>query len=405
MIHCFALGLVWLTAAASGAAAFNTPVILVPGDGGNQLWANLNGANNHWYCERNTDKPVMAWLDLINLAYPAVHCLAYKLEMKFDPNTGRSRDNDGVSIVVPGFGETETVEWLSDVKIEQTGYYNKLVDHLVNKLGYRRGVDIVGAPFDFRRAPNEMSEYFVQLGALIERSYAANGNKPVVIVGHSLGCKVILHFLHSRSQAWKDKYVKDFVAAAGPFGGSASSVLASVSGYNLGLGFIRPLWFRDAQRSWPSTYYLYPSGLVFEESLAIVETKQRKYTLAEEDIRDLYQDIGYPHGYRHFKALGNLTDQTLPPGVRTHCVFGHGLKTAHQFRWTNGRQFPDQQPDIVYSDGDGTVNIRSLDVCVNWSGKQAQPVASVPVAGAEHVKLLTYSEFIDVVERAASGTD
>lgn len=378
--------------------AFNTPFILVPGDGGNQIWANMKNAKTHWYCQSTTTKPTMAWLDLINLVFPAVNCLAYNLELKFDPTTGLSVDNDGVTIEIPGFGDTETVEWLSDVKLDQTGYYNKLVDGLVKNFGYKRGFDVRGAPFDFRKAPNELGPYFTNLGRLIEETYAANGNTSVVMVSHSLGCKMTLHFLHSKSQVWKDKYIKAFVAVAGPFGGAASSVLASVAGYNLGLGFIKPIWFRDAQRSWPSTYYLYPSGLVFDTTDPVVQTQRRKYTLSEADIQDLYKDIGFPLGYQHYRTLGNLTDQTLAPGVPTHCVFGHGIKTAHQFRWTNDRQFPDHQPDVIYSDGDGTVNIASLDVCVGWIQQQTQPVNVVPIAGAEHLKILANPSFLELVQ-------
>lgn len=54
--------------------------------------------------------------------------------------------------------------------------------------------------------------------------------------------------------------------------------------------------------------------------------------------------------------------------VQVHCIYGSGLSTPEQFNWAKG-YFPDYQPAVVYGDGDGTVNKRSAEVCLNWNEK------------------------------------
>ena len=56
------------------------------------------------------------------------------------------------------------------------------------------------APFDFRKAPNEMSGLFVRLRQLIEHTYSVNGNKRVVIICHSMGNPLFVNFINTMTQ-------------------------------------------------------------------------------------------------------------------------------------------------------------------------------------------------------------
>lgn len=53
----------------------------------------------------------------------------------------------GVETRVPGFGTTETIEYLDTQNL--IAYFKSIVDTLVS-LGYERGVSVRGAPYDFR---------------------------------------------------------------------------------------------------------------------------------------------------------------------------------------------------------------------------------------------------------------
>lgn len=39
-------------------------------------------------------------------------------------------------------------------------YYSSIVDALVKKLGYKRGLNVRGVPFDFRKAPSTYLQSF-----------------------------------------------------------------------------------------------------------------------------------------------------------------------------------------------------------------------------------------------------
>merc|ERR1719468_67057 len=103
--------------------------------------------------------------------------------MKYDPKTRTTRNNDGVEIRVPGFGNSTTVELIGNGTLGGSSnlYFHPIAEALV-KLGYRRGVDMHGAPFDFRKAANEQAKYFDQVTKLIEDTYTKNGNKSVILL-------------------------------------------------------------------------------------------------------------------------------------------------------------------------------------------------------------------------------
>jgi len=71
---------------------------------------------------------------------------------------------------------------------------------------------------------DENGEYFVKLKALVEETYRINDNQPVIILAHSMGGPMSLHFLQSQSQSWKDQYIRAFVTLSGAWGGSVKAL-------------------------------------------------------------------------------------------------------------------------------------------------------------------------------------
>lgn len=92
----------------------------------------------------------------------------------------------------------------------------------------------------------------------------------------------------------------------------------------------------------------------------LVKTSKRSYTV--NDYEDLFKDIGYPLGIKLRKMVENLLNplSAHAPKVQLHCLYGTGVHTAASFVYEKG-EFPDHQPEIIYGDGDGTVNRRSLE--------------------------------------------
>lgn len=74
--------------------------------------------------------------------------------MSFDRNTSEySSIDDGITVTVPGFGDTNTVERLSTGLITFP-YLEKFVEYFVER-GYKRGRNIRAAPYDWRLAPGK----------------------------------------------------------------------------------------------------------------------------------------------------------------------------------------------------------------------------------------------------------
>ncbi|KAE9416180.1 hypothetical protein Angca_007738, partial [Angiostrongylus cantonensis] len=113
----------------------------------------------------------------------------------FNSTTGLSSNMPGVDIRVPGFGGTNTIEWLDKSKASPGLYFFTLVEQMVS-WGYSRGKNLLGAPFDWRKSPNELHLYFDLLKTTIETTYRYNGHTKVITLGHSMGNPIILYFFN-----------------------------------------------------------------------------------------------------------------------------------------------------------------------------------------------------------------
>ena len=72
--------------------------------------------------------------------------------LKYDRRSGQySSSFNKIDITVPGFGDTETVEELSNGALKWP-YFKDFVEYFVDR-GYDRGKDIRAAPYDWRLAP------------------------------------------------------------------------------------------------------------------------------------------------------------------------------------------------------------------------------------------------------------
>ena len=74
------------------------------------------------------------------------------------------------------------------------------------------------------------------------------------------------------------------------------------------------------------------------------------------------------------------------PHVEVFCLHGVGVDTTERLVYGEG-QFPDWDPDILYGDGDGTVNRRSLEGCTRWAGQQTQMVHHHVFPGVDHMQV------------------
>ncbi|XP_028814121.1 lysosomal phospholipase A and acyltransferase [Denticeps clupeoides] len=392
MVSCLGLLLGLLTSFSGGSAlprcasrgtcSDRNPVVVIPGDLGNQLEAKLDKPSVvHYICYKKTSDYFTLWLNLELLVPVAIDCWIDNMRLIYNHTTRSTDAPPGVDIRVPGFGGTETVEYLDPSKRSVGMYFFPIVQGLVND-GYVRGDDIRAAPYDWRKAPNENKDYFQDLRHMIE-GMADKAGRPVVLVAHSMGNMYTLYFLNQQSQQWKDQYIKAFVALGPPWAGVAKTLKVVATGDNNRIPVISPLKIRMQQRTAVSTVWLFPYAHTWPASKVLVETPQANYTVR--DFQRFFLDLDFEDGWEMWQDTEKLVSDLKAPGVEVHCLYGSGVPTAESFRYTT---FPDTEPTVVYGDGDGTVNLLSAVQCKRWVDQQKQPVHLLDLHGNEHVGML-----------------
>lgn len=320
------------------------------------------------------------------------------MKLIYNSTTRRTQDSPGVVTRVDGFGIVEAVEYVDPSKVYGTGYFDPIVRRLVS-YGYERNKNIFGAPYDFRRAPNELETYFNDLKGLVERAYQENHGERVVLICHSMGCLNSLYFLNLHPQSWKDKYVRSMISLSGVYGGAVKAMKAFASGDNFGVIVVPSLSLRKDVRTFPSLAYLLPSSDVWPEDQVLVRHGGMNYTT--KNYNDFFRDIKYPTGYEMWLDVHNLTSSKRPPGIEVHCLHGSKVNTPKLYDYDTGT-FPDAKPKVIYGDGDGTVNKESLRACIGWADKQKQPLYYKNFTSVDHMTILSDDKVMDYLGEALS---
>ena len=370
------------------------PVILVPGDGGSQLEAKLDKPKTvRSICQKQSKDWFTLWLDADLLLPFIIDCWADNMRLKYDPETHKTQNNDGVEIRVPGFGNTSTVEYLGKgILTHHFAYYFHYIVEALVQLGYQRGVNIHGAPYDFRKAPNEQQEYFKKVVTLIEETYAQNGDKSVILLTHSMGSTMMLYLLNHKSQAWKDKYIRAQVSISGVWAGTVQAMKVFAVGDNLGSPIINSKSFMVEQRTNPSLNWLMPN-LKYWSDDNLVEAQNINIT--KKNFEEFYKLLKSDHGLGLWHDTKDLIKDLKAPKVEVFCIYSHGLDTVEKLGYY---QFPDSSLVKIYGDGDNTVNLKSLEACKSWRDKQKQPVHTKSFYRLDHLGILYNDQVVKHVQ-------
>jgi len=343
-----------------------SPIVIVPGDGSNQIEAKLNKPSSlHWYCSKTSDW-FRLWLSTSQLL-AATDCWADNIKLIYDEERDTFSNNAGVETRVPDFGGTSSFEELDpSIPAHKTAAFYNMVKGLVTA-GHVRNKTLRGAPYDFRYAPSSPigAKYIADLKALIEETSTTQG-KRVNLVSHSMGCLQVHYLLTQQSQAWKDKYIEKWFPISGPFGGTAKELRLHASGDAVGLP-VNPLTIREEQRSYETNLWMAPVPKWWGDT-SLVFTPSRNYTA--HDYNAFFTAIGYPAGAKIYKRIEDLTSEVQAPGVDVVCMYSLGVDTPYQFRY--GADGFDKQPETINGDGDGTVNDLSLKLCERWASDATQ---------------------------------
>lgn len=373
------------------------PLIIVPGNLGNRLEAKIDKPTLvHWLCYKKTSHWFPLWIDL-NMFMPiGVDCWIDNIRLVYNKTTRRSSNSPGVHVRVPGFGQTYPIEFLDNNRL--AGYFHTMVQHLVNG-GYTRNETIRGAPYDWRLAPNENTEYFEMLRELVEEMYEQY-QKPVYLLGHSMGCHYVLYFLNQQPQAWKDHYIKGFISLGAPWGGAVKALRVMASGENDGIPMISNIKIREEQRMTTTNPWMLPFEGFWPKDHVYISTPTYNYT--NQDYERFFKDISFEDGWHMWVDTKNLTGDLQPPGVEVWCMYGVGLPTPVTHIYDDG--FPNVDPvDYVYADGDDTVDSFSMGLCKRWEGQQDKPVHVTELRGLTHLDIVFHEKVLNLIQYILEG--
>ncbi|XP_055330558.1 phospholipase A2 group XV-like [Paramacrobiotus metropolitanus] len=362
-----------------------SPVILVPGVGGSRLQAKLNKPNTvSLFCAKQTKDYIDLWLNVDLLLPYALECWVDNMKLHYNNVSRRSENAPGVDVRVYGFGSSLAVEYVSKDLYPYARYFKDVADMLVSQ-GYERDISIRAAPYDFRLAPDEQTEYYKALKKLVEETHTRNQNTPVTFIAHSLGNLHTLYFLQQQTPEWTAKHVKGFVSIAAPWAGAIRSIKAVTSGDNLNEDIVDSLMVRAEERTNPSATFLFPNREFWPDSYVVLQRPGKQYTVGRIDqLIDDINDRSVWDMYGRTKGLLKLQ----PPSIPMFCLYGTGVPTPASLYYERDDQFPDLTPKEVLGQGDGSVNDISLEVCGQWAKKHPERVRVTRFPGVGHKEIL-----------------
>lgn len=203
-----------------------------------------------WVCER-------LWINLSSLGLQSIQ-LSRSPDVEMDSDDEQTEyksdwlnhmslmndmksERDGVQV--------RPIDGLAGVDYLTPGSLMKYVSYVfgpvldaLEEAGYVREKNLDAMSYDWRLSPVQMEArdgYFSRVMDRVEQMYNDNNKTPVVIMCHSLGCKVGHYFLNfcldAKGQDWLDKYIHTYMPVGGPHLGAPKALRSTISGDKMGL--------------------------------------------------------------------------------------------------------------------------------------------------------------------------
>jgi pimeloyl-ACP methyl ester carboxylesterase len=185
--------------------------------------------------------------------------------------------------------------------------YNRLGDYLVDELNFHRGVDFFEFPYDWRQ---DVRNSAAQLGQLIE---SLDSEKPVIIIGHSLGTMVTRYYVECLGG---DKRVERVILMGGPHKGVVKGLVSMLVAPEVLPFGIMGERLRNIIETFPSAYQILPDYAVGSDQHG-------------KKINFLEEEGWLDPKYRPLLKLGRDFRKELRPSasISSISIFGYGIKT------------------------------------------------------------------------------
>ena len=176
-------------------------------------------------------------------------------------------------------------------------------------------------------------------------------------------------------------------------------ILLYASGDTMGIPnfLVNPIKVRGEQRTSTSNLFMLPVKDVWDKSEVLVKTSKRSYTI--EDIPQFLKDVGFPQGVKMREHVGDTSSLFKAPGVPVYCMYANTPESTEETLEYAEGEFPDSPSKVVKGNGDGTVNLRSLELCKKFANLQSQKVVTVAVPGQDHNGMLSDDNVLKALEQ------
>jgi hypothetical protein len=124
------------------------------------------------------------------------------------------------------------------------------------------------------------------------------------------------------------------------------------------------------------------------------------------DYAAFFTDIGYPDGFLIHQKTSKLTGDLKAPDVTVNLVISRGVDTVESVVYHKGDEntWMEHEPESVYGDGDGLVNVDSLFYPTKWTSEQKQKVTLVEFEKIDHMGMVRSDKVIDWFIQAVVNT-
>ncbi|MBV8162284.1 MAG: alpha/beta fold hydrolase [Acidimicrobiia bacterium] len=190
--------------------------------------------------------------------------------------------------------------------------YSRLVDYLVEELGYGVGEDLLEFPYDWRQDVRQSAR---QLADAVTAWRTDKGHGDIAVIAHSMGCLITRYYVE---RLGGKGHVRRVALVGGLNAGSPKSFQAFLAARGmLAFNSIRAR-FQQVVATFPSVYQSLPAP-GYE---CVVDAKG--------DPIDVFADDGWlPEDRRPYlkEAADLFAELGTGISVPTVCVFGYGMKT------------------------------------------------------------------------------
>ena len=238
---------------------------------------------------------------------------------------------------------------------------------------------------------DEQRQWFDDVKRLVEETYVTNNNQQVTFIAHSYGVSMTMIFFRQQTEIWKNKYIARMISLAGSYGGTA--IVLKVYAQGDRIGEVPASHLRNEQISQPALAYLLPFPIFWSDNEVLVTSKSRNYTRSQ--YREFFEDLGFPTAYEYRKDNLRFVDDFSAPNVKIHCLYGLGFDTVAELDYKSDDL--SELPNIIYGNGDGTINERSLKGCSFWKKSQKKLINVHEIPNAEHSEILSNNQTLSYI--------